>query len=431
MSLDRRRFLKEAGVGAATAAVGAGVMSSARADENSKINLAAIGVGGRGNYLLNLFASHNDVTIAALCDVNESNLARASEAVGKIKGKKPATYDDFRRVLDDKSIDAAIIATPHHWHSPIAVRALEASKHLYVEKPASHVFLEGRALVEAAKKHKRVFQHGTQMRSSEVTEEAGKVLASGVLGEIKQSKAWGVEPRPHWPEPVADSTPPDFLDYNKWLGPAPERKFNELRFRRWNNYRDYGNGEIGGDGIHDIDMACWGLGVTTHPVRVAAIGTRSHLKGEADFPDNLTATYEYEDGRTLIYENRNFAPYKMHGWDNGNVFYGTEGYMLFSRRGYFQTYLGAKEAEGPGLRGSAGVEQHIRNFLDSVLDDKPSIADAEVAHLSCGITHLGEIAFRTGKTLQFDPKKERFVDDEVADAMLTKEYRGPWAIEKA
>jgi len=427
MSLDRRQFLKEAGAGVAGVAAVVSTASHAvgRTDANSQIKLAAIGVGGRGNYLLNQFAAHDDVAITVLCDVNEKNLARAAESVRQIKGAKPRMVADFQRVLDDKSVDAVIIATPHHWHTPIAVRALAANKHLYVEKPASHVFREGRLLVEAAKKNKCVFQHGTQMRSSEVTERAGEVLASGLLGEIKQSKAWGVEPRPHWPDPVADSTAPDYLDYDAWLGPAPQRDFNELRFRRWNNYRDYGNGEIGGDGIHDIDMARWGLGVTTHPVRVAAIGTRSYLRGEADFPDNLTAIYEYEDGRTLIYENRNFAPYKMHGWDNGNIFYGTKGFMLFSRRGYFQTYLGAKEEEGPGMRGSAGVERHVRNFLDSILSDKACIADAEVAHLSCGIPHLGEIAFRTGKTLKFDPKQERFVNDEAANAMLTKDYRAP------
>ena len=239
MSLDRRQFLKQSTLGISGAAV---VVSTARAerrvDVNSKINLAVIGVGGRGNFLLNHFAGQDDVAITALCDVNESNLARAVASVNKINGNKPRTYDDFRRVLDDKSIDAAVIATPHHWHSPIAVRALQANKHLYVEKPASHVFHEGRLLVEAAKRNKLILQHGTQMRSSEVTEEAGKVLASGVLGEIKQSKAWGVEPRPHWPQSVADSTAPDYLDYDRWLGPAPRRKFNELRFRRWNNYRD-------------------------------------------------------------------------------------------------------------------------------------------------------------------------------------------------
>ena len=433
MSLNRRRFLKQSGVSLGIL-TGAGFVSEAmanrRANVNSQINIAAIGTGGRGTFLMNQMGGHQDAVITTVCDVNKYNLDRAVEAVRKIEGKKPNTADDFRRVLDDKSIDAVIVATPHHWHTPIAVRALDAGKHVYCEKPASHVFREGRLIVEAADRNKRVVQHGTQMRSSEVTAEAGKVLASGVLGEIKQSKAWGVEPR-SFLTAVPDSDPPDYVDYDFWLGPAPKRPFNANRFRRWNSYRDYGNGEVGGDGIHDIDMARWGLGVTTHPIRITAQGSRVHLSGDGDFPDNMIVTYQYAEGKVLIYENRNFARYKMHGYDNGNIFYGTEGYMIFSRRGYFQTYLGANEEKGPGMKGGAGNEQHIRNFLDAVIGDQQNNADAEIAHLSCGIVHLGEIAYRTGRVIEFDPKKEQIVGDDEANAMLTKKHRKPWGIESA
>ncbi len=433
MSLNRRRFLKQSGASLGILA-GAGLVSESsaggRADANSQINIAAIGTGGRGSFLMNKMGGHKDAVIVTVCDVNQNNLARAVEAVRKIEGKKPNTADDFRRVLDNKSIDAVIVATPHHWHAPIVVRALDAGKHVYCEKPASHVFREGRLIVEAARRNKRVVQHGTQMRSSEVTARAGKVLKSGVLGEIKQAKAWGVEPRSSLAA-VPDSAPHDYLDYDFWLGPAPKRPFNANRHRRWNSYRDYGNGEVGGDGIHDIDMARWGLGVSTHPVRITAHGSRVHLRGDGDFPDNMIATYQYAEGKVLIYENRNFAPYKMHGYDNGNAFYGTEGYMIFSRRGYFQTYLGAREEKGPGMKGSDGVDQHVRNFLDAVITGKPNNADAETAHRSCGIVHLGEIAFRTGQVIQFDPKKERIVGNDEADAMLSKQYRGPWGIESA
>jgi predicted dehydrogenase len=283
-------------------------------------------------------------------------------------------------------------------------------------------------LVEAARRNQRVFQHGTQMRSSEVTAEAGKVLAGGLLGEIKMAKAWGVELRRDHPKATPDSSPPPELEYDFWLGPAPSRPFNAVRFRRWNSFRDYGNGEIGGDGIHDIDMARWGLGVSTHPVRITAQGSRAHLKGESDFPDNMLVTYQYADGKVLVYENRNFAPYKLHGWDNGNLFYGTQGYMIFSRRGYFQTYLGAKEEEGPGMKGSDGVTRHVHGFLDCVRNGKPSVADAEVAHLSCALCHLGEAAYRAGRVLQFDPATESFVRDEEAQALLTKTYREPWKL---
>jgi predicted dehydrogenase len=252
------------------------------------------------------------------------------------------------------------------------------------------------------------------------------VLRSGILGEIKQAKAWGVEPRAH-PAAVPDSAPPEYLDYSAWLGPAPERPYNFLRCNRWNSYRDYGNGEIGGDGVHDIDMARWGLGVATHPVQITAHGSRIHVLGESEFPDNMLVTYQYADNKVLIYENRNFAPYRMHGWDNGNIFYGTEGYMVFSRRGSFQTYLGAMEEPGPGARGSDGVERHVRNFFDSIRAGTPPAADAETAHYSCALVHLGEIAYRTGRVLHFDPEHETFTGDDEANRLLTKPYRGPWA----
>ncbi len=435
--IDRRQFLGATSRFVTAAAVGftatgessAAWPSPARRRTspaaNDTIVCAMIGVGGRGSGLMNWAGNHERAVFASVCDVSDRRLDRAAKTLAK-RGREPARVGDFRRVLDDDSIDAVIVATPHHWHCPIAVRALDAGKHVYVEKPASHVLKEGRHLVEASRRNKRILQQGTQMRSSEVTAAAAKVLASGILGEIKMSKAWGVEPRGHHPERPQDQPTPAWLDWDRWLGPARKRPFNPHRFSRWNSYREYGNGEIGGDGIHDIDLARWGLGVTTHPLRITAHGSRIHLRGESDYPDNMMVTFQYEDDKVLIYENRNFAPYKMHGWDNGNLFYGTDGYMLFSRRGYFQTYLGAKEEEGPGLRGGAGNEEHVHNFLDCVASGKSPHADAEIAHLSCSLVHLGEIAYRTGRVLRFDPKTETFTGDREANDLLTKDYRAPW-----
>jgi predicted dehydrogenase len=431
MRIHRRRFLA-----AGTGTIAAGVLAGAaprRPGANETIACALIGSGGRGSYLMGLAMKVPGVAITTVCDVNARNRDRAASEVQQASGKSPRAQGDFRRVLDDPAIDAVIVATPHHWHAPIAVRALEAGKHVYVEKPASHVFREGRRLVEAARNSGKVLQHGTQMRSSPLTVEAGKVLASGLLGEIVLAKAFGVEPRGNGPGPVPDEPPPAELDYAMWLGPAPERPFNPNRFRGWNSYRDYGNGEIGGDGIHDIDLARWGLGATSHPVRVVAHGSRVKVRGEGEFPDNMVVVFEYEGGKSLVYENRNFAPYGERGFDNTNVFYGTEGYMVFSRRGYFQTYLGAKDESGPGGRGSAGNEEHVGNFFGAIRSGGGAAnpADAEVAHLSCGLVHLGEIAYRTGRAIRFDPRSESILDDGPAEAMLTKAYRGPWGFDQA
>jgi predicted dehydrogenase len=202
-------------------------------------------------------------------------------------------------------------------------------------------------------------------------------------------------------------------------------------------FRDYGNGEIGDDGIHDLDMAAWGLGIDTFPIQVTARGGRMLLKNHAsEYPDNLNVTYEYPDGRLLVYENYPFTAYGMHGFDNGNVFYGTEGYMIFSRRGAFSVFQGPKGVPGPTegkeLRGQTGYPHHMANFLDAVRNrstDRPATrASAEIAHRSCALVHLGEIAFLTRGRLDFDPSTQRFVDCDEANALLTKEYRSPYAL---
>jgi predicted dehydrogenase len=287
--------------------------------------------------------------------------------------------------------------------------------------------------VEAAAKYKRVVQHGTQMRSSEVTAKAAEVIASGVLGEVKTAKAWNCQLQVP-PKPAADGEPPPGVDYDLWLGPAPKRPFNPNRFHRtWQLFRDYGNGDIGNDGIHDLDMARWGLGETTHPVRVTAHGSRVDLEGGVrEWPDNMQVTYEYASGRVLIYEDRQWTPYGLHGVDSGNAFYGTKGYMIFSRRGFFRVLLGQKEEPGPAMGEPGRVSQpapvHLANFLDCVRTRKPPNAPAEAAHLSCGLTHLGNIAQRTGRVLRFDPTTETFPGDREATALLTKEYRKPWGL---
>jgi predicted dehydrogenase len=423
--MTRRHFL----AGSVGTALGVGGL---RAAPSEQVVVAVVGANGMGNFHVRTLSRRSDVRIAYLCDVDDNVAGRVGKEVEKATGKMPRLLRDFRRVLEDKAVDALVIATPHHWHCPIAVRALQAGKDVYVEKPASHVFREGRLLVEAAAKYKRVVQHGTQMRSSEVTAEAGKVLASGILGEVKTTKAWNVQ-RQTMPRPRPDGPVPAGVDYDRWLGPAPKRAFNRNRFHRtWRVYRDYGNGDIGDDGAHDLDMARWGLGVTTHPVKITAHGSRIDLKGEREYPDNMVVIYQYGDGKVLIYEDRQWTPYGLHGFDSGNAFYGTKGYMIFSRRGYFQVYLGKEEKKGPGMgkRGRVGqpAPEHLANFLDCVRSRKQPNAPAEVAHLSCGLIHLGEIAYRTGKVLHFDPEGERFRGAPEADALLTKEYRKPWAV---
>ena len=430
---SRRGFLAGASATAMT-----GSLLANRTAPSETIRIGLIGCGGIMNAhsrSLSHFAPH--VHVGWLCDVDPRQMNRIAGVVSRYQKAAPRRTGRFEDVVEDDNIDVVIIGTPHHWHARIALLALAAGKDIYVEKPMSHVFNEGPAIIAAAKKYRRVVQHGSQMRSSPVTAAAGKLLDEGLLGEVRITKAWNVQRR-GTRKVVADTQPPSDVDYERWLGPAPVRGFNINRFHsNWRVYRDYGNGDIGDDGIHDLDMARWGLGVNTQPVRVTAHGSHSVYRGEnrgdREYPDNMTVNYEYADGRGLIYEDRLFTPYGLHGYDSGNAFYGTEGYMIFSRRGAFNTFLGPKEKPGPTepreTRTQRGYAPHMANFLESVRSRNfKTRASAEIGHLSCSLVHLGEIAYRTRGRLDFDPASETFKNAPEANAMLTKDYRAGYEL---
>lgn len=434
---NRREFLQRSTQSAAVLAAAASLGGvHAFADEQPRVvRLGIIGCGGiMSHHVRGLVERKERVSIAWLCDVDPRQLDKTGRLVSSdFQNDPPRQTSRYEEVLDDRDVDACIIATPHHWHAPMALAAMQAGKDVYIEKPISHVYAEGPLLIAAAKKYDRVVQQGSQMRSSPVTQKAEQLLKEGILGEIKVAKAWTAEPRSA-AKPVADGAPPAGVDYDRWLGPAPSRPFNALRFHgSWRMYRDYGNGDIGDDGIHDIDMAAWGLGVTGLPRQITARGSLM-VSGphDGEFPDCMNVQYEYPDGRLLVYENYPFTPYGIYGFDNGNVFYGTEGYMIFSRRGAFSVFLGPKNQPGPTegkeLRGQRGYAEHMANFLDAVRLRTPTRADAETAHRSCALVHLGEIAYRTGGRLDFDPQAERFVDCDEANALLSKEYRSPFVL---
>ena len=404
-------------------------------DKPTKIRLGIIGCGGiMTHHVKGLVDRRDAASLGWLCDVDPAQIERMGKLVTRdFQAAPPKRTARHEEVIEDKDVDAVIIATPHHWHAPIALAAMAAGKDCYIEKPISHVFNEGPLIIAAAKKYGRIVQQGSQMRSSPVTEKAGKLLKDGIIGEVKVARAWTAETRTV-EKPLPNGTPPRGADYDRWLGPAPQRPFNPHRWHQtWRMFRDYGNGEIGDDGIHDLDMAAWGLGITTLPKQITARGGRMLLDGHAsEYPDNMNVTCEYSDGRLLIYENYPFTAYGMHGFDNGNVFYGTEGYMIFSRRGAFSVFQGPKGTPGPTegkeLRGQRGYAEHMAEFLNAIRYRTPTKASAEVAHRSCALVHLGEIAFRTTGRLDFDPAIERFVDCDEANLMLSKIYREPFGL---
>ena len=434
-STDRRQFLKTTASTTAAAAAGITGAHAAGKPQSQTVRLGIIGCGGiMGHHVRGLVQRREDVHFSWLCDVDPAQMDAKQAIIGKFQDKPARRTKKFEDVLDDANVDAVIIATPHHWHAPIALPALAQGKDVYVEKPLSHVFNEGPMVIQAAKQHGRIVQQGSQMRSSAVTAKAERLLKDGLIGEVMVARAWTAETR-SVTKPVADSRPPAGVDYERWLGPAPTRPFNRHRFHvSWRRFKDYANGEIGDDGIHDIDMARWGLGNSLLPNKVSAGGGTMILHGHStEYPDNMVVRYEFPDGKVMVYENYPFTAYGMHGFDNGNVFYGTKGYMVFSRRGAFSTFLGPKSQRGPTegkeLRGQRGYAEHMDNFLTAVRTRRPiTRANAEAAHLSCALVHFGNIAYDTNSTLDFNAKSGRFVDNPAADKLLGKSYREPYGL---
>ncbi len=398
--------------------------------------MAGIGCGGRGTSVTRGFAGHPQVEVAMVCDPDEARAAKAAKAMESVQGRAPRIVKDLRQVLDDATIDAVVIGTPDHWHAPAAILACEAGKHVYVEKPCSHNIREGRLMIETARRNKRVIQVGTQSRSAEHITAAMERLHGGAIGEILVAKAWDSQLRRDigFAEP---SNPPAGFDYDLWLGPVPHMPFQSNRHHyTWHWWYDLGTGDMGNDGVHDLDIARWGLGVDQHPNRVVAMGGKYFFDDQQQFPDTQTVLFEYapQAGETrtrqLIYEQRIWAPYRQEGFENGNAFYGTRGMMLFGKNDGWQLF-GPKNQLIESMNPTSRDEPHQQNFLDCILSGGLPNADIEIGHLSATVCHLGNIATRLGRTLQFDPQQEKFVGDDEANQLVSREYRpGHWAVPK-
>ena len=432
-STPRREFLKQAAVGAASAA--AVFPNSIRAaGANEKIVLGMIGPGGHGMGLLRSFAAQPDTEIAWVCDPDANRQAAAVQAVATATGRTPRSDRDLRRVLEDRSVDAVIIATPDHWHAPATILACEAGKHVYVEKPCSHNIREGRLMVEAARRCRRVVQVGTQSRSAEVVRRAIQLLRDGAIGDVLVAKAWNSQLRRSIGK-VPPSNPPPELDFDLWLGPAPVGPYQaNLLPGIWRWRYAFGTGDIGNDGVHDIDIARWGLGVDSHPTRIAALGGKYFFDDDQEFPDTQYVVFEYggadRRGRQLVYEQRIWSPYVQEGHENGNAFYGTQGMLLLGKGTGWQLFGVRNQLKDQAKGGLDGMAHH-RDFLDCIKSGGRTNADIEVGHLSATLSHLGNIATRVGRVLRFDPQTEVIVGDEEANRLVRRVYRaGHWAVPK-
>ena len=429
-NVSRRTFVKGT-AGAAAAAMAAPMFVPKRTfGANDRIRVAVLGVHGRGKSHIRGFMNLENVEVVTLCDPDGEVLEQRAADFEKTYNKKVKIEKDLRKVYEDKDIDCVSIATPNHWHSLATIWACQAGKDVYVEKPGSHNIFEGRKMVEAAQKYDRIVQHGVQLRSSKAIQEAVQHLRNGVIGRVYMARGLVFRWRPDIGDKGFEPVPPK-LDYDLWLGPAPYRPFS----RNWVHYNwhwqwDFGNGDVGNQGIHETDMCMWGLDVGL-PERVTAMGGKFLWNDSKETPEILTSTYHYPKEKKIIqFEVRHWATNTEDGVKVGNIFYGDKGYMVIKGYSTYETYLlVGKQKYEPGPKGNEGGD-HYANFIEAVRKHDPSILNGpvETAHLASALAHLGNISYRLGRQLEFDPDTERFIGDDEANAMLTRNYRKPYVV---
>ncbi len=422
-SSTRRSFLVQ------TASIG-GALAASRAwpalaadSPGEAVRLAVIGVNGRGTALAASFAGLGGARVVTICDVDERVIDKAVSAVAEKQDLTPRRETDLRRVFDDNGIDAVVIATPDHWHGPATILACAAGKHVYVEKPACHNPREGELMVAAARKHNRVVQLGTQRRSMPGTVEALERMWAGEIGRVLFSRGWYNADRKSIghgkPAPV-----PSGLDYALWQGPAPEREYRDnVIHYNWHWFWHWGTGELGNNGIHALDICRLGLKVD-YPHRVTAGGGKYFFDDDQQTPDTHVVTYDFGD-KGITWEGRNWHRRGFEDSTFGIAFYGDKGSLVLDGR-TAKFYDPAGKQLSAEAKGFDGHDPHLRNFLASIRGDARLAAEIEEGHKSTLLCHLGNIAYRTGHTLNLDPSTGQIKNDPDAAALWSREYRANW-----
>jgi predicted dehydrogenase len=433
----RRDFLKStgaAGLGLFAAST-RGAPLLARTPPSATVVTAVIGLNGRGVVHAQNLARLAGVELAYLCDVDSTVLAKSQEAVAKLNPKAPKSVADFRRVLDDKAVDAVFIATPDHWHAPMSVLANAAGKHVFLEKPSGHNPHEDELVAAAAAKHNRLVQLGTQRRSGPKFAELLAELRQGIIGPPYLARAWYANTRGGIgkgnPAPV-----PAHLDYELWQGPAPREPYRDnLIHYNWHWFTTWGTGEICNNGTHEIDVARWLMGLD-YPVAVSSTGGRFHFQDDWQFPDTQEATFEFADGRMLIWHGQSCNGLKLFDRSRGTLLLGPGGSVVVDQDGWViydlkhkvvKQSLAAPEADALNTQGDDPLTQlHTANFLAAIRDGTPltaPIADGAKTGLLC---HLGTIAQQTGRKLRIDPQTGRILGDEDAMRKWQRDYAPGW-----
>ncbi len=427
--MNRRYFLMS------TAAATSGLRASALQSANDTVRVACVGVKGQGRAHIETYGRMRNVEIAALCDIDENILNERLQLAEKITKKRPASYVDIRKLLEDKSIDAVSIATPNHSHTLQAIWSMQAGKDVYVEKPCSYNMFEAKQIVAARKKYNRLVQHGTNSRSGVAVQEAVKQMHAGLIGDVYLARGLCFKWRNtigHAPvEPV-----PAGVHYDLWLGPAPVRPFTKNRFHyNWHWFWDYGNGDMGNQGIHEMDNARWGLGVT-YPTKVTAIGGHFMFDDDQETPNTLTALYEFDEpgGKKKMLEfavrhwitnheaGINDTPGKKDRNTIGNTWYGSKGYVAVEGYNKYYSFLGPEQEPGPSM---AQGGNNWANFIDALRSRKYEDLNAPIEEgaISTTLVHLANISYRLGRSIKFDAASYTCPGDSEATKLFTRDYR--------
>lgn len=421
---SRRRFLQTTG---AALAAGPFILSRAHGQSSNEIvNHAVIGTGGQGSQHVKRFNAVKNCRVIAVCDLDPERLDKAASSLQDASVKK---YADFRKLLENKDVDSVSVATADHWHVPVALAAILAGKHVYVEKPCSHNIHEANLLAKCAREHKKCVQHGTQRRSSAEDMAGVRALKEGLIGDVYAAKAINHQLREKIGK-AREEAPPPGVDYDMWLGAAPKVPFTKNRWHyNWHWFWDYGGGDLVNDGVHQLDEAVWGMGLDgQYPEAVVTSGGQLWYDDDHETPDTQTIIYEYP-GRQIIYEMRLWTDYPMEGHDNGTVFYGTQGKMEIGRKGAIAT-VGDKVIDVKPEDYGIVAEEIMPNFITAVRSDDPSLLNnpIELGAVTTNLCHLGNIGVRCGGIkLTYDPKTESITraseNKAKANSLIRREYR--------
>lgn len=446
--ISRRTFVGGLGV-AAVAASGPSskALASASGTANDAVRFALIGAGSRGNQLLEAFLPRADAEFVAVVDVDDKHAAETADRIAKAKGKRPQTMRDYRKALEIEGLDAVVIATPDHWHAHPTIEACKAGKDVYCEKPVAHNVAEGKAMVEAARKYERVVAIGTQQRSSENFQKAVEAVRSGKIGKVNWVQTWNYENiSPIGMGVFPDGEAPSHLDWERWLGPAPLRPYNPNRCHllfRW--FFDYAGGMMSDWGVHLNDIVLWALDAKG-PEAVSASGGIWAVKDDRDTPDTLQIVYDMPDGCALTYSMRKGNGLPLNGKTYGILFCGTNGSLMLDRSGHeiipdtvvlpygIRLIHGDRDIRKIGLQASSfkakddGLPAHVENFFACLKSRERPTCDIEIAHRSTNTCHLGNIAYKLGRKLNWDAEAEEFPNDDEANGLLERTYRAGYEL---